>query len=136
MVIKYNDIFYKFIETFISYGRPDLILKDETFANFNDDIIAEYKKIRREELDYFKASMILLDGQHFTDDAFIYFFPMLVKHILDHNGHIDAVILRLRAIDMTKYSENEVEVINKMAEALDEMKQNYNDDSNEIILMV
>lgn len=135
MVIKYNDIFYRFIETFISYGRPQLILKDEAFANFNDDIIVEYKKIRREELDYFKASMILLDGQHFTDEAFIYFFPMLVKHILDHNGHIEAVIIRLKSIDFSNFNEVENDVLNKMIIALDEIKNNYNDDANEIILM-
>lgn len=133
MVINYKDTFYKFIETFIHLGRPQKIFKED--SKYDEVIINQYKDLKRDDLDYIKASMILLDGKHFTDEAFIYFFPMLIKHILDQNGHIEAVIKRLKEIDMKNFNLNEIDIIYNMISNLEEIQRKTDQDAEEIILI-
>ena len=136
MIINYNDVFYKFIECFLHLDRPNKIIIENPNDIYNLELINQYKHITRDELDYTSATMILLDSNHFTDEAFIYFFPMLIKHILDQNGLLEAVINRLNIIDITQFSKNENEVILEMIKILEEINNQSNESSEEIILII
>ena len=136
MIIHYKNTFYKFIETFIHIKMPEKIFKNTSLSNFDDNIISQYKELRREDLDYLKASMILLDGKHFTDEAFLYYFPMLIKHILDQNGHIEAVTNRLNIIDLDNFKYEEQKVILDMIKNLKEIQRRSDENAEDIILIV
>ncbi len=136
MIIHYKNTFYKFIDTFINIKLPENIFKDTSSKNFDENIISQYKNIKREDLDYLKASMILLDGKHFTDEAFLYYFPMLIKHILDQNGHIEAVINRLNTIELDNFIYEEQKVILDMIKNLKEIQRRSDENAEDIILIV
>lgn len=136
MIIHYKNTFYKFIDTFINIKLPENIFKDTSSKNFDENIISQYKNIKREDLDYLKASMILLDGKHFTDEAFLYYFPMLIKHILDQNGHIEAVINRLNTIELDDFIYEEQKVILDMIKNLKEIQRRSDENAEDIILIV
>lgn len=134
MVVEYNDIFYRMIEAFIDLQMPNNLLVDEAETEFDPDLLDEYKNMRREDLDYFKASMILLDSNYFTDEAFLYFFPMILKQIFDNDGLLKPLIARLEKLDKEELTYEQNEVVTDMVEALKIIEKNTaNSNSEEII---
>lgn len=125
------------IEAFIDVSLPDQILFADSNGDIDSDTIEEYKSIRREELDYFTASMILLDAKYFTDKAILYFFPMLLKQIIENDGLLEPLLDRLKTINHNQLSENQSEVLRDMVLALDMIVQKTKESgNNELITLL
>ena len=84
MELNYKDIFYNFIEAFIYLPKPENPLKKELINSLNKKSIEFYQNLDRFSLDYETSSMIILDSKYFTDDAYLYYFPMTIKNIIEN----------------------------------------------------
>lgn len=136
MELNYKDIFYNFIEAFIDIKKPENPLKKFASESLNEKSIKLYKDIDRLSLDYEKSSMIILDGKYFTDDAYLYFFPITVKNIIENNGLIEAIINRLKEIKLENYSDNRKELLIKMIDTLSELKVKMDSYHEDFILII
>jgi hypothetical protein len=125
------------IEAFIHLQLPEKLLVEDAEKDFDQDLLDEYKSMRREDLDYFKASMILLDAPYFTDEAFLYFFPMLLKQIFDNDGLLRPLINRLEKLDFDKLNPDQIDTIEDMLKTLKQIEENTSDkESNELITIL
>lgn len=136
MVVEYNDIFYRMIEAFIDLQMPKKLLVGEAEDDFDPELLEEYKNMRRENLDYFKASMILLDSNYFTDEAFLYFFPMILKHIFDNNGLLTPLVTRLKNLDESKLNDSQIQTVAEMVEALEIIDKNTKAEESEDLITI
>jgi len=99
--VEFKNIFYRLIESIEEYNH---ISKDELFIEGTpQEIISIFNSnkfaFKRDNLDYYTASMLLLDSKYLTDDAFLYYLPNIAKIIVEEIGLISALILRLKSID-------------------------------------
>jgi len=136
MELNYKNIFYNFIEAFIDIKKPDNPLKKFSSEYLNDKSIVLYKNIDKAYLDYEISSMIILDSKYFTDDAFLYYFPIIVKNIIENNGFIDAIIIRMKDIKLNNYSDIQRELIIKMIDTLSELKIKMEENQEDFILII
>lgn len=131
MEINYKDTFYNFIEAFIYIAKPTNPLNELGVSTLDDKSKKLYNSLNRTTLDYETSSMIILEGKYFSDLAYLYYFPIIVKNIIENNGLIEAIILRLKQIDVSKFEELQQQNIATMIETLSELKvkmDNYHDD--------
>lgn len=136
MELNYKDIFYNFIEAFIYLPKPENPLNKERINNLNKKSIELYQNLDRFSLDYETSSMIILDSKYFTDDAYLYYFPMTIKNIIENNGLIEAIINRLKIIDLSRYNENQQSLIIQMIDSLIELKQKMDLSNDEFVLII
>ena len=66
--------------------------------------------------------MMLVDGPIINDDAYLYFLPRLLKHVLEDPVHEELLSSRLKTLDKGNLSSDESALIKKIIIVVDELE--------------
>lgn len=106
--------------------RPKFIvdqkhLKDRKDYKFNS-IQKAFKLKTIKNLTPYDCSIMLVGGPLINDNAYLYFLPRLLKHLLEDPIHKDLLTSRLKSLDKKNLSPDDTAIIEKIIIVAEELK--------------
>ena len=122
-----EDLFNKTYDQFKNRKKPKFILDQKHFKDPKD---YEYKSIQKafklktiKNITAYDCWKMLIDGPLINDDAYLYFLPRLLKHVLEDPIHEDLLSSRLKSLDKRNLSSDETAIVEKIITLADEIEE-------------
>ena len=105
--------------------RPKLIVEHKHMKNYKNykfnRIQKAFKLKTIKNLTSYDCSIMLVGGPQINDDAYLYFLPRLLKHLLKDPINKDLLSSRLKSLDKRKLNSDETSIIENIIMVADEI---------------
>ena len=122
-----EDLLAKTYNQFRKRQKPEYIFDKKCSKDPKDN---QWKSIQKaftlktiKNLTPYDCWMMLVDGPVINDDAYLYFLPRLLKHVLEDPIHEDLLSSRLKSLDKRNLSSDESAIIVKIITVVDEIEK-------------
>jgi hypothetical protein len=121
-----EDLLTKTYDQFKNRKKPEDIVDKKHSKDPKDyqckSIQKAFKLKTIKNLTSYDCWMMLVDGPVINDDAYLYFLPRLLKHVLEDPVHEDLLSSRLKSLDERNLSPDETAIIEKIIIVADEIE--------------
>jgi hypothetical protein len=122
-----EDLLTKTYDQFKNRKKPEYIVDKKHSKDPKDyqwkSIQKAFKLKTIKNLTPYDCWMMLVDGPLINDDAYLYFLPRLLKHVLEDPIHEDLLSSRLKTLDKRNLSSDETPIIGKIIIVADEIEE-------------
>jgi hypothetical protein len=122
-----EDLLTKTYDQFKNRKKPEYIVDKKHSKDPKDyqwkSIQKAFKLKTIKNLTPYDCWMMLVDGPLINDDAYLYFLPRLLKHVLEDPIHEDLLSSRLKTLDKRNLSSDETTIIGKIIIVADEIEE-------------
>jgi hypothetical protein len=122
-----EDLFNKTYDQFKNRKKPKFILDQKHFKDPKDyeckSIQKAFKLKTIKNVTAYDCWKMLIDGPLINDDAYLYFLPRLLKHVLEDPIHEDLLSSRLKSLDKRNLSSDETAIVEKIITLADEIEE-------------
>ena len=125
-----EDLLAKTYYQFKNRKKPDYLIDKKHSKDHKDyeckSIQKAFKLKNIKNLSAYDCGMMLVDGSVINDDAYLYFLPRLLKHVLEDPVHENLLSSRLKTLDRKNLSPDETAIIEKIKIVVDEIDKYRN----------
>jgi len=122
-----EDLLTKTYYQFKNRKKPEYIVDKKNSKNPKDyeckSIQKAFKLKTIKNLTPYDCWKMLVDGPVINDDAYLYFLPRLLKHVLEDPIQEDLLSSRLKSLDKRNLSSDESAIIVKIITVIDEIEK-------------
>ena len=125
-----EDLFTKTYDQFKNRKRPKFIVDQKHLKDAKNheskSIQKAFKLKTTKNLSPYDCWIMLKDGSLINDEAYLYFLPRLLKHVLEDPIQEDLLSSRLKRLDKQNLSSDENAIIEEIIILVDEIKKYSN----------